>query len=208
MQTCKSSLLIITLVIFLKSYPQELMQDYADLFLSADQELQNRELTEDNSIEEHFSANPNINRRNTNRKRKLKSELINEDSDYEPEPNDLDNESDYISESNDLDNYSDYASEAQALNKSKRKKKSTGDFICSECGKSLYSAESLCGHIKNHNKKRNNKCEICLKTFKQKCHLKTHLLIHSGEKPYHCTICQKAFSDESNRKQHQKTHRK
>ncbi|KXJ80829.1 hypothetical protein RP20_CCG022951 [Aedes albopictus] len=50
------------------------------------------------------------------------------------------------------------------------------------------------------------KCEICLKMFKHKLHLRYHMRTHTGEKPYKCRYCDSAFANHTNWRRHEMTH--
>lgn len=60
-----------------------------------------------------------------------------------------------------------------------------------------------------HTGERNFKCEMCLKSFRQKAHLESHMGIHKVEK-IRCSHvnCDRTFNRDTDRKLHEKTHTK
>ena len=57
-----------------------------------------------------------------------------------------------------------------------------------------------------HDDSKSHKCDVCLKVFISKSHLKEHYRTHTGEKPFACKICEKKFARKSALVQHQATH--
>ena len=47
---------------------------------------------------------------------------------------------------------------------------------------------------KKSSRNRENRCEICQKTFSRNTHLKRHIMTHTQEKPHKCGVCGKAFA--------------
>lgn len=74
---------------------------------------------------------------------------------------------------------------------------------CNICGKCLTRPEGLRNHLKTHSKKKDYKCELCLKDFYRKDHLRDHIAnIHKKKKKYKCEICKKLFFKKSNFNSH------
>ncbi|XP_050067102.1 zinc finger protein 184-like [Anopheles maculipalpis] len=78
------------------------------------------------------------------------------------------------------------------------------NYQCTQCGKTLASAESLKNHIKNHT--RRYVCTECNKCFGQKSDLTNHCRIHTDDRPYACKLCDKRFRTNSHVRDHMFTH--
>ena len=85
-------------------------------------------------------------------------------------------------------------------------------FIGSSDKERLSSKENL-DHDTNTQKsvsekdqKTKHTCEICKKSFSQKCNLSAHKVIHTGEIPFECKTCKKRFTHRSNLIAHEKIH--
>nr|XP_034837894.1 zinc finger protein 98-like [Maniola hyperantus] len=78
-------------------------------------------------------------------------------------------------------------------------------YACDTCNLVFKTRHSLSMHvIKYHTQ--NIICEICRKTFSERCHLKKHMAIHTQERNYVCPICKKSYRYEKTLKQHLKSH--
>ncbi|CEP02160.1 hypothetical protein PBRA_002425 [Plasmodiophora brassicae] len=49
-------------------------------------------------------------------------------------------------------------------------------------------------------------CEVCSKSFPDKCSLTRHMRVHNGERPFQCTICSVRFAQKGNLATHMKVH--
>lgn len=52
----------------------------------------------------------------------------------------------------------------------------------------------LIAHYTLRNGKWPYTCNICSKTFVNKCDLTVHYRVHTGERPYKCGLCQMSFT--------------
>ena len=82
-------------------------------------------------------------------------------------------------------------------------------FTCQVCCTTFGNLEALKSHkIHVHNAKELRfKCELCDRSFYQKCHLESHIKIqHRENEKYHCTVCNKEFGYKCSLKVHVKTY--
>lgn len=76
--------------------------------------------------------------------------------------------------------------------------------VCSYCGKTFSSKESLHVHMNRHTG--GFSCSICSKVFHQKIFLRRHMDRHNGQEPYLCDICGKGWPTEKYLKVHMIKH--
>ena len=79
-------------------------------------------------------------------------------------------------------------------------------FSCQICHKSYSNKCSLGYHMKTHKESKALKCDVCLKVFSCKSKLKIHYRTHTREKPFACQICNKKFAVKHALTRHQATH--
>uniref|UniRef100_A0A182MI17 Protein krueppel n=1 Tax=Anopheles culicifacies TaxID=139723 RepID=A0A182MI17_9DIPT len=79
-------------------------------------------------------------------------------------------------------------------------------YPCTQCDKTLPSAESLKNHLKIHYRSRNYVCTECNKSFGQKSDLTNHCRIHTDDRPFACNLCDKKFRTNSHLRDHMSTH--
>ncbi|KAM0209560.1 hypothetical protein ACHAQI_006299 [Fusarium lateritium] len=79
---------------------------------------------------------------------------------------------------------------------------------CEICGIMLSAKQSLEQHMRTHSGEKPWKCEHpgCDARFKQQSALTMHMRTHTGEKPLQCEICGKRFGESSNLSKHRRTH--
>ncbi|KAG8195949.1 hypothetical protein JTE90_028925 [Oedothorax gibbosus] len=104
-------------------------------------------------------------------------------------------------------------------------------FYCKKCEVSYDSDKALQDHIGGHkdedfceicrksisvciarkkcaDRERKHQCEICLKKFLMKSHLKVHMITHAAEKPHRCSFCRKKFKTALELETHCRNHEK
>ncbi|KAL7044370.1 hypothetical protein ACKWTF_001895 [Chironomus riparius] len=83
-----------------------------------------------------------------------------------------------------------------------------GQVICEVCGKLIdrnkYERHRKYGHKEN----KDNKCDLCNKTFTSAYNLQYHLAHHVNARLFICNECPKAYNTASDLAQHQRTHDK
>ncbi|XP_053659477.1 zinc finger protein 569-like [Anopheles marshallii] len=80
------------------------------------------------------------------------------------------------------------------------------NYQCTQCEKTLSSADTLKNHLKNHYRSRKYVCTECNKSFGQKSDLTNHCRIHTDDRPYACKLCDKKFRTNSHLRDHTSTH--
>ncbi|XP_029374270.1 oocyte zinc finger protein XlCOF6-like [Echeneis naucrates] len=81
-------------------------------------------------------------------------------------------------------------------------------FACNQCPRKFRKTASYEHHMLRHEEKKYAafKCQLCIKTFKTKMHLKSHQLVHTDTRPFICSSCGKGFKTKHNLRAHQTVH--
>uniref|UniRef100_A0A182NTK0 C2H2-type domain-containing protein n=1 Tax=Anopheles dirus TaxID=7168 RepID=A0A182NTK0_9DIPT len=77
-------------------------------------------------------------------------------------------------------------------------------YVCSQCGKSVYSESYLKNHMKLHSDKTPHVCHLCGKSFKLLAYLRWHMDRHKGT--YSCSQCSRTFKNRSQLEDHKNVH--
>ncbi|XP_038152051.1 zinc finger protein Gfi-1b-like [Cyprinodon tularosa] len=77
---------------------------------------------------------------------------------------------------------------------------------CPICGKLFKSTTSLREHMEAHAGLKLHRCHVCGKECRRKGDLRIHLRIHTGEKPFCCSLCCKSFTHSGHLKKHIRSH--
>ncbi|KAM4694865.1 GDNF-inducible zinc finger protein 1 [Discoglossus pictus] len=91
-------------------------------------------------------------------------------------------------------------------NSDKDNGKSEETFLCPICGNSCLDEKSYLKHVKHNHAGSEDvvfRCEICNRTFANRCNLKSHQrLVHSSERRFPCELCGKKFKRKKDIKRH------
>jgi len=85
-----------------------------------------------------------------------------------------------------------------------------GPIPCPECRLTFTTVMKLRKHLENnvHTNRRPFQCKFCLKSFKQKVHMKSHqAVLHNKSEPHKCEVCHKTFKIKSYLTKHRAIHR-
>ena len=77
---------------------------------------------------------------------------------------------------------------------------------CDFCVKEFRNQSTLQIHRRTHTGEKPYKCDVCDKAFNTPSQLQIHRRIHTGEKPYKCDVCDKAFNTPSQLQIHRRIH--
>ncbi|KAK7026099.1 hypothetical protein SK128_015035 [Halocaridina rubra] len=78
--------------------------------------------------------------------------------------------------------------------------------ICKECGYRASSLGNFKRHLLIHSNERPFRCSVCMKSFRQKVHLRDHERTHTGEREFECEECGATFVQKSSLRIHEKKH--
>ncbi|NWY00619.1 ZBT24 protein, partial [Nothoprocta ornata] len=87
-----------------------------------------------------------------------------------------------------------------------KKKRTSSEARCKDCGKVFKYNHFLAIHQRSHTGERPFKCSECGKGFSQKHSLQVHERMHTGERPYTCTVCSKALTTKHSLLEHMSLH--
>ncbi|GBN10929.1 Zinc finger protein 33A [Araneus ventricosus] len=79
-------------------------------------------------------------------------------------------------------------------------------YKCNVCKKSFRQKCDLQRHALTHTGEKPFKCDVCGNSFRQKSALQRHALTHTGETPFKCDVCGNSFRQKSDLQRHALTH--
>lgn len=81
-----------------------------------------------------------------------------------------------------------------------------GAFVCSECGKEVYSKKNYERHMLLHSGNTQYQCKECANVYSTKFALEYHMYTHTGERPFKCDLCPEGFKTRISLKIHHMKH--
>ncbi|XP_045502035.1 zinc finger protein 93-like [Colias croceus] len=83
------------------------------------------------------------------------------------------------------------------------------EYTCEFCGTVFNYKPKFIKHLqRKHSIEKNNKCDVCDKSFIKKYELRLHMLRHKQNKKYVCTVCGEGYRRKANFNNHFKIHQK
>nr|XP_037286060.1 zinc finger protein 90-like [Rhipicephalus microplus] len=81
-------------------------------------------------------------------------------------------------------------------------------YPCPRCGQDFARPGYLKEHLASHEESHRSRfaCDVCQRTFFQRCDLSRHRKTHDGKQQFECAICKRGFSSLASQRRHEKEH--
>ncbi|KAL3209077.1 hypothetical protein MRX96_038371 [Rhipicephalus microplus] len=81
-------------------------------------------------------------------------------------------------------------------------------YPCPRCGQDFARPGYLKEHLASHEESHRSRfaCDVCQRTFFQRCDLSRHRKTHEGKQQFECAICKRGFSSLASQRRHEKEH--